>query len=296
MFIVQLLGGLGNQLFQYCFGQRLAYEHSVSVCYDSRLLRDHSRGRHAVARDYALDVFSAEVHEAPFTMALRYSAEGLPRMVRGVLRGAGITRANARVLERRFGFDAAYLKVQPPAYLAGLWQSVEYIAPIEQKLRDALRFRERIAAGSQELAKKLADAGSVCVHVRRTDYLLQQQSESSLGFVGVEYYRRALAELQSAENGLRFFVFSDDIEWCQKELRFIPDAEFVDQSHAGYKDGGHLQLMSMANHFIIPNSTFSWWAAWLGGRAGKRVVLPERWFRDPLLDSSGFCLPGCQRV
>src|SRR5438067_1120058 len=74
----------------------------------------------------------------------------------------------------------------------------------------------------------------------------------------------------------RFFVFSDDLEWCRNELRWLPDHPvFVDHAFAGPKFSHYLHLMSMASHFVIPNSTFGWWAAWLSANAEKTVVAPK---------------------
>lgn len=286
MYIVQLLGGLGNQLFQFCFGQRLQAEHSVPVFYDTRLLRNHSAGRHSVNRAYALDIFNARINLDP-SAALRYSADGFPRLIRGLLRLSGITRPDLQLVERTFHFDPLYLKPRAPAYLTGLWQSVEYFSPIEEHLRGMLRFRLPIDARSVPLAEQISRPRSVSIHVRRTDYVMHQSSTSPLQFVGVNYYRNAIELLQASAPGLRYFVFSDDLEWCRKELTFVPDPTFVTSEHAGYKDSGHLRLMSMADHIVIPNSTFSWWAAWLGSQPDKKVYMPNRWFRDATVDASG---------
>jgi hypothetical protein len=286
MFIVRLLGGLGNQIFQYCYGQRLQYEHCVPVYYDTRLLQDHSQGRHAVNRQYALDIFEANVQRDPLR-AIRYSADGYPRIVRGLLRMARITRPEYQIIEKNFEFDPSYLRITSPAYFAGLWQSTAYISPIESQLRDSLQFRSPLASVSRSLAQDLAAPGSVCIHVRRTDYLTHQNSGSPLQFVGIDYYRNAIKRLTEFESGLRFFVFSDDLEWCRRELPFIANPTFVTSEHAGFKDSGHLRLMSLAHRFVIPNSTFSWWAAWLGKQADKQVYMPSHWFRDSCIDASG---------
>jgi hypothetical protein len=286
MYIVQLLGGLGNQLFQFCFGQCLQAENSVPVFYDTRLLRNHAPGRHAVNRSYALDMFKVPVNLDP-RAAIRYSADGYPRLIRGLLRLSGVTRPELQLTEKTFHFDPCFLRPKAPAYLTGLWQSIQYFSPIEKPLREMLRFRLPIDTQSVSLAEQISRPGSVSIHVRRTDYVTHQNSNSPLQFVGVNYYRNAIRLLQASTPGLRYFVFSDDLDWCRDELTFVPNPTFVTFEHAGYKDSGHLRLMSMADHIVIPNSTFSWWAAWLGDPSGKRVYMPNRWFRDPTVDVSG---------
>lgn len=287
MIIVQLLGGLGNQMFQYGLGRRLALKYEVPLCVDTRLLDDQSPGRHLVNRRYALDVFQAQIQRAPLRNSIRYSADGLSAPVRGFLRLTGFTDLSRRVAERCFGFDSSILECGPAGYFAGLWQSVKYLEPIERVLREDLRFRHGLNAVSQPLACEIRETNSVCVHVRRTDYLSHTAGNSPLQFVGLGYYRNAVGRVLDEVRSPKFFVFSDDLEWCKSELSFIPDATFVGSEHAGEKDGGHMQLMSLCRSFIIPNSTFSWWAAWLCQHSDRKVMLPTTWFRDPNLDSSG---------
>jgi hypothetical protein len=293
MIIVQLLGGLGNQMFQYAFGQRLAFEYSQPVYYDTRLLRDHSSGRHARNYEFCLDVFSTEVNEAPVSQAIRYSADGLPRIVRGACKLCGITNPNRRTTEVAFGYDESRIGISPPAYFAGLWQSFKYFTPIASQIRNKMSFRHELPKPSLDLQEALSSDNSVCLHVRRTDYLTQNQN-SPLGFVGLDYYRTAVQKLRSEFEGLQFYVFSDDLKWCESELDFLGTATttFVDNTHAGYKDSGHLHLMSLARHFVVPNSTFSWWAAWLCSRQNKQVFLPRNWFRDSSIDTSGYYFDG----
>jgi hypothetical protein len=80
-----------------------------------------------------------------------------------------------------------------------------------------------------------------------------------------------------AKPNAAFFVFSDDMEWCRANLDFIPKATFVGHEHAGPKFGTYLQLMTSCKHFIIPNSTFGWWAAWLSDNSQKVVIVPQEW-------------------
>ncbi len=287
MIIVQLLGGLGNQLFQYCLGRRLAAEYQVPLALDVFLLEDRTKGRHAVDRRFSLDVFAADFRFATISDCLRYSAWGMPRPLRYLSRTLRISRESRQTVERRFGYDANVMSCGPDAYLSGLWQAVQYFKPIEEQLRKDLAFRLPLADRSAGLASQLSRPDSVCLHVRRTDYVTAASSNSPLGFIGLEYYRNACDEVLASQPDAKFFVFSDDLEWCHQTLNFLPNAQFVGQEHAGYKDSGHLHLMSLCRTFVIPNSTFSWWAAWLGTYAGKVVYLPDRWFRDPSLDASG---------
>ena len=136
---------------------------------------------------------------------------------------------------------------------------------------------------SGEIARILEDIRSCCsisLHIRRTDYL----SNPYLSPPPLEYYLRSMAEMEgrlraagAPQESLRYFIFSDDIEWARQNLR--PALPHV---HVDINDGGtgyfDLELMRNCRHHIIANSTFSWWAAWLNEHAEKIVIAPRIWF------------------
>lgn len=292
MIIVELLGGLGNQLFQYCLGRRISLEYGVPLFVDTALLEDTAPGRHLVNRKFALDIFDIEIHRAPLMHRLRYSAAGMPRSVRGALRLLGVTQPHRRLVEKKFGYDPDVLKCGRTAYLSGLWQSQEYFKPVQSAIRQDLKFRFTLPVTVSHLSGSIQQSNSVCVHVRRTDYLSTPTHNSPMAYLGLDYYKNAVELICRRIQNPKFFVFSDDPEWCQKELLFIPNATVVGTEHAGYKDSAHLHLMTLCRHFIIPNSTFSWWAAWLSEGTDKVVVMPHAWFKDSSLDTSGLCPHG----
>ena len=296
MIITQLLGGLGNQMFQYAVGRRLAIERKTEVLLDCHLLNDHSPGRHAVNRNFALDIFNGPFHIAPLSKTLPYSAWGLPRILRGATRILRISNESRQTRETEIVANGISFPKKTPLYLAGLWQSADYFQPIEQQLRDDFRFRTDLPKSAEPIAAAIRSETSVCVHVRRTDYLSHANSDSPLGFVGLDYYRKGTERIAADHADARYFVFSDDLDWSREHLTFIPNAQFVDDTMSGYKDSGHLQLMSFCKLFLIPNSTFSWWAAWLSTRDGKQVYVPAPWYRDPAADASGLYVTGWKQI
>jgi hypothetical protein len=125
--------------------------------------------------------------------------------------------------------------------------------------------------------KIIASPGSTFIHVRRTDYTLPQSIEIH-GNLGMKYYNRAMNYIRERVSDAKFFVFSDDPEWCRANF---PDCQIVGHNKPGTKAGGPGQehediwLMSMCENAIIPNSTFGWWGAWLG--RSKTVIAPKIW-------------------
>ncbi len=296
MIIVQLLGGLGNQMFQYALGRRLSLQNSVPLLLDCRLLNDRTPGRHAVQRQYALDIFQISAPQASLKDTIVYSAWGMPRPLRAVARLFRISSESRQTHEIRFGYDESVLSIQGRTYLSGLWQSGRYLEGIEETLRRDFRFAVPLDYPAGILRDKIVDCHSVCLHVRRTDYLSNPTSAGSLNIAGLDYYRTGVDRILAENSSARFFVFSDDIPWCRENLTFVPNVDFVPNELAGMKDAAHLELMSMCQSFLIPNSTFSWWAAWLSRHPEKQVFLPDTWFPDESMDASGFYLDGWQRL
>lgn len=292
--ITQLLGGLGNQMFQYAVARRLAQLHEATVLVDDSILLDHSKGKHVVNRNNDLDVFTLEVKKASPRERMFFNPHGLSLSSKVLFRLHKAIAGVGSYQEPSFRYDdQLLLRPTAPPYLQGLWQSYRYLEGIESLLREDFTFRDPLLEQSFEIAEAIQQPFSVCLNVRRADYVSHADTASTLGFVGLDYYREAAAWMsEQMPQEPRYFVFSDDIDWCRKELTWLgQDTVFVDHGHAGRKFGNYLQLMTLARHYIIPNSTFAWWAAWLSKATEKRVVVPRQWFRDPAMDATDLCPP-----
>jgi hypothetical protein len=117
--------------------------------------------------------------------------------------------------------------------------------------------------------------------VRRTDFLTNPLN----GFYEVDYYRRAEELIREHVPHPSYFVFSDDMEWCESNLSFAGPTQFVSQDFGPLKFRDDLRLMSACKHFVVANSSFSWWAAWLNPDQTKMVIAPRAWFADQSLDT-----------
>ena len=186
------------------------------------------------------------------------------------------------ILERKQNLDTleAYRRsyAWPLVYFKGFYQSERYFADVADEVRSAFAFHPELASErTQALAEKIkADALSVSLHVRRGDYLQPSVWRNTGGVCCLPYYKRAIAEMRRRVDGLHFYVFSDDPEWCRAHLPLDDTAVFVDWNKKtdSWQD---MMLMSLCRHNIICNSTFSWWGAWLNGNPEKTVLAPDRW-------------------
>ncbi len=267
MIIVKIWGGLGNQMFQYSFGQYLANRLSVPVKYDIQLANSLSS---FVSRDFALSHFNAEAIAATkeevdkmkyfqnvhWARLERKLAQQLPSLFKH------------HIVEHNSPRPPEILPVKDDCYYEGYWQSLKYVAPVEKTLRRHFSLKESLSPQALEINNKIVSSYSVAIHVRRADYLTTKDYEAC----SIEYYKKAIAYLQERFSGLSFFVFTDDAPWCKENF---PGEEFLVVS--GNRHFEDMALMSRCRHAIIANSTFSWWGAWLNENKGKLVIAPEKW-------------------
>lgn len=157
-------------------------------------------------------------------------------------------------------------------YLSGYWQSEKYFMLEEDDIRKVYCFSEFGDSFNIELSQKIREYNSVSIHVRRGDYL---QEPLLNGICDEKYYDSAVNALQEQIPNPHFFIFSNDIDWCKNHFK-MEKVTFVDRN-AGQNSYRDMHLMSLCNHHIIANSSFSWWGAWLGSKNGITIA-PRMWF------------------
>ncbi len=279
MVISQIYGGLGNQMFQYALGKKLALLNHTTLKLDNSWFQSDMIG--TASREYELTYFNISATSAS-EVEIADVVEPFPFLIQKIF-----NRINARlpyykqrvVLEKHFHFDPNILRVGKNAYMNGYWQSEKYFADIREALLKEFSFKISLDNVNQALADIIGKTESVSLHVRRADYVYQKEVSQILGVCPPEYYERAVQHIRSKIERPVFFVFSDDIDWCRKNLSLHEETHFVDNNKGAnsYRD---MQLMSLCRHNIVANSSFSWWGAWLNQNREKIVIAPQRWFTD----------------
>ena len=274
MIVTQLLGGLGNQLFQYAMGRALALRHGVELRLDTSHFGDYRLRNYVLGR---FDIHAAEL-SVDERVALGLAAKHSTRF--GTMIRRLIGRPSMPVVrERGFEFDPSAANAAAHCYLQGYWQSPKYFKFVDSVIRKDLRVSTDLCGRNADLAEQIGARLAVSVHVRRGDYAANPQTNQYHGTCPPDYYRTAEELLRSRVGAFQLFLFSDDPAWARANLRFSSPVVVVD--HNGPEDGHEdLRLMTMCRHHIIANSTFSWWGAWLCGHAEKIVVAPRNWFRE----------------
>jgi len=290
MILVRLWGGLGNQLFQYASARALAEKHHCELKIDTSLLYENLNDPLTVKREFDLEVFKIE---APLASKEEIAFFNPPtNSISQKLKAKGINLLYPKRIysEKYFHFDSELSMQKPPLCIIGNWQSHKYFEEIEDKIRAELKFNKELEANSIELAKEIENSQSVCINVRRGDYIWHPDFNRVLGFRGLEYLIPAVQQIKTEIEKPKFFIFSDDLDWCEKYLYPEIGGTIVNHQYKGWKFGNYLQLMTLCKHHIIPNSTFGWWAAWLGKKSKQIVITPKKWYQDPLFNTKDLCL------
>jgi hypothetical protein len=282
------MGGLGNQMFQYALGRRLAYDRNVPLKLDLSWFRDAVAMGVNTVRGYALDGWRIQASIAnPDDLA------GFP-LRDGLLARLRLTRSPV-IKERGFGFDARVLRAPPHAHLTGYWQSERYFKVIRDIL---LRDFTPVAAACTHAARLVDQArapGAAALHVRRGDYITNVRTREFHGICPIEYYQEAARRIAACAAEPCFLVFSDDPDWASQNLKLGWPTTYVthDGGCSAHQD---MWLMSQCSHHVIANSSFSWWGAWLCQNDDKRVFAPDPWFRDTTVNTDDLIPEGWTKL
>jgi glycosyl transferase family 11 len=291
--VVNLRGGLGNQMFQYALGRGLALRHHTRLTLDpSSYQIPNSTPGHP--RRYELDCFGLKASFAtvfdigPTPRAGSHWRSWTARAVKA-MRGIEV------VSERGYHFQPEILESPDNSYLVGYWQSEKYFEAVEQVIRKDFTFRTPLRGRNEELAIAIETSEAVAVHIRRGDYVSDPWTSRFLGVLPISYYVDALQEIARRTDKPHLFVFSDDPEWCRRKVTFHYETTYVDANspEKGFED---MRLMTLCRYHVIANSSFSWWGAWLSPHLDKTVYAPSRWVLDPSMDTSDVVPPEWSKV
>jgi hypothetical protein len=260
MIISRLTDGLGNQMFQYAAGRRLAYHHRTELKLDLTWYTNPPPT--STPRRYELNLFRIHATAAHADLVQSWMSPLV-----------------ATPYCELFGSDL--LNAPDNTYLVGYWQCERYFKDIQELILAEFTPVKSSGKANIEAGRKTARSVSISLHVRRGDYV----NNKFHSFLGLDYYRAAVAEMARRIDRPHFFVFSDDSEWCRQHLDIGFPHTFVTQN-PGPRAYWDITLMSGCQHNVIANSSFSWWGAWLNRNPRKIVIAPKQWFGDPAVDTS----------
>ena len=253
-------GRLGNQMFQfatvYGTARRLGYESFFPIENCSRYIGNGPQG---VIGPSSMDV-KCDLLDC-------FDVPGKYFISENQIRFQYLYR------EPHFHYDPNITSIPDSTNLQGYFQTDKYFSEFREDLiSDIFRFKPSVTEEAQKywdltVENFLEDKTPVSIHVRRTDYVAKADFHAPCS---MEYYNQAISRFG---DDVKFLVFSDDLNWCKEN--FSDPRYLVVETGNPYVD---LKLMNMCSHHITANSTFSWWAAWLNTKEGKKVICPSVWF------------------
>lgn len=274
MIIVKLIGGLGNQLFQYAIGRKLSLFHNTIFKLDISWFKQQETRKYKLNHFSINSIIATEEEVAPFL-------KNNSRINRNISRFKKVLFPSLQlkyIAEKTVDFDPPILDAPDNIYLDGYWQSERYFRDIMPVLDKEFVVRNQPDKTNQEILDFINQKNNpVCIHIRRGDYLTNPTTNRYHGVMPVNYYNSGIELLQKRIKDPHFFVFSDDPEVVRERLHFKSPVTFVTHNPPE-KDYEDFRLMSKCRHFIIANSSFSWWAAYLSKGQNKTVIAPSIWF------------------
>ena len=274
--VTHLIGGLGNQMFQYAAG------YALSRRLDARLKFDISEfNNYKLHNGFEI----SKVFNCPVECASRQEVEAiLGRLPRSKFLRYVKFRAYRHLHSRHVLVDKDRpedkFNVDVPVYMKGYWQSENYFKEYSQEIRRIFSFSLAMDDENLSALDQILDGNSISVHVRRGDYVTNPKAAAELGVTPMHYFRSAISCIASKVASPRFFVFSDDQSWAKSNLPTGFPTAYIEHNHGPFSFFD-MQLMSRCRHHIITNSSFSWWGAWLNPDHEKIVVGPRKWFANP---------------
>ena len=268
MIITKVIGGLGNQMYQYAIGRAISIKNNSHLKVDISDFSDYK-----LHNGYRLDAFNIDVKIA--TKSEVINMKGSDSLISRLLRRFFPLYKPQYYKEKGHTCYDTSVYMYDSIYLDGYWQNSRYFDDIRETLINDFSLKSALSENADQIMSIINSSESVGLHVRRGDFL----KHSDVGVLDIAYYQRAVSYISNNVTNMgdiKFFVFSNDIAWCKNNLSFITNCTFVDNTESELED---LLLMSNCKHNIIANSSYSWWAGWLNDNQAKIVIYPAQWMK-----------------
>lgn len=285
MILVKLMGGLGNQMFQYAAGLSLANEENTALKLDLTFL-NNSNSTHTI-RKFELDCLNIKS-----TIIEKREVENFEKKAR-LFKNFKISKLDKFLFRNLLAIPKIY-SYHGPEYkseifengsnclIEGYWQNEKYFNRIRKHIINEFTFKQFIIDKNLALVQEMKSCNSISLHVRRGDYITNKDANQFHGTCSLQYYSTAIQYILAKVENPFFYIFSDDTEWVRKNLYLDEIQHKIIEGNSGEKSYNDMYLMSNCNHNIIANSSFSWWAAWLNNFNYKIVIAPKQWYSSDI--------------
>ncbi|WP_195848950.1 alpha-1,2-fucosyltransferase [Providencia sp. wls1922] len=271
--ISHLIGGLGNQLFQYATSYALAKENNAKIVIDDRLFKKYKL--HGGYRLDKLNIIGEKISSIdkllfPLILCKLSQKENF------------IFKSTKKFILEKKTSSFKYLTFSDKEHtkmLIGYWQNAIYFQKYFSELKEMFVPLD-ISQEQLDLSIQIHAQQSVALHVRRGDYISNKNALAMHGICSIDYYKNSIQHINAKLEKPFFYIFSNDKLWCEENLTPLFDGNFhIVENNSQEID---LWLISQCQHHIIANSTFSWWGAWLANSDSQIVITPDPWFNKEI--------------
>lgn len=275
--IVRLIGGLGNQMFQYAFAKAIQKKSKDTVLIDLSWFEECKKIECVTPREYELNMLNVEENFATEEQVKELFAKDkkqkkIPKLFRKLFISPIFLREG-----KKKNFQKRLFNKKGDTYFEGYFQTEKYFLSVREELLNEFTLKQPLNEENQEMLEKIKSCNSVSLHIRRGDYT--KDYAAAHGLCSLDYYKKAMDYISEKVEEPHFFLFSDDIDWVVEN--FDMEYPFTVVNLNNEKSGAYdLELMKHCKHNIIANSSFSWWGAWLNENPNKIVFAPKKWFAD----------------
>ena len=294
-YVIRLEGGIGNQMFQYAHARALQMLCPGDIVFDTHTYTKKQIRHLSLNYLNIIPCLSVSDLSCSELLVLKYK-----QVIHKIAKKISIklpsfftqwhyeklSRMGVYMQYQYKEFDSLIMPNTQVNYVTGTYLAPCFFKGSEKLLLEELKVKEELSGKSLDMLKKIEGCNSVCVHIRLGDYLSPQWKDK-LYLCTENYYLKAVDIMSQRVKNPVFFVFSNrhkDIEWIRRNYKFPCEVVYVDLSNPDYAD---LQLMYSCKHFVLSNSTYSWWGQWLSNNKSKVVVAPSRFNNVPAWDMSG---------
>lgn len=281
MIIVNINGGLGNQMFQYALGKALSIEKKTELKLYVKEVTD--KGNHngfELKNIFNISATIATIKDQKIILGIRHQHK-IIKLLRS--RRLGFLRGGHYIVESQFHYDKQIKKIHNNVFLRGFWQSEKYFLNFRDEILQEFSYKSKFSKKNLETEKIIQEKTSVSIHIRRGDYISNSAASKTFAKLGISYYQDAINELNLDISNTLLVFFSDDINWVKINIiKQLPNGyqTIIIDNNKGNESYNDMRLMSLCNHNIIANSSFSWWGAWLNKNSRKQIIAPKKWFLD----------------
>lgn len=277
MKIVRIIGGLGNQMFQYALLVALREIFREEVLMDVSTF-DSYKLHNGFELERVFNITAPRAAKDEIRRLTHYTRNyRLSRIFRKLLP----VKSTEKVESRYCRFDETVLTDNRSLYYDGIWQNYLYFDRFKDRIKQEFTYRIPLDERNAKTEKSFREELTISLHIRRGDYL---KLKNYIGLCGIDYYTAAIEYVKKKYGpDIKFAVFSNDMPWCEEHILPLLDGRHIPVCwNTGTKSYKDMRLMSACRVNIIANSSFSWWAAYLNEHLDKEIIAPGIWTNMPV--------------